>query len=835
MSFVKEIIKTIDYFKLFHMLNIGGSVNSEGRTSKSGCWSYEKNNNRLYFCQKTELLLKEESEIPPGRLSSKFHKKNWDRLKKTLSNALQKNSTFDFKIEPVLLDNIILLRIFGRAFDNDKIIGSITWYEDSEDDNNQQWMEALINVSFDTIIRFNPDSDNCHILKKGSVLLQNQVLFKEQLSAKIPEQLYKEIKKHLNKKRNKIHKFQLTLAYKKQKHYLSILLLQNHPGTVIIAIQEIKDVKEVTDIEKEKNLLRVIKQFVNGIAHRFNNYLMGILSTLDLWNQEDMTSSQKMLIDRIYLFTRKSQNLVDRLQAYSKSFQLDNKLFNMKDALVNLIAPLTEKRKIHINFIVEADNSFIKGDKHRICSAVQDVIENSLDSMEEGYIQVELKKVKLNGTEKNMIIKDYNQGNYLAISIKDNGIGMTEKQQLNIFDPFYTTKKDFKGHGIGLASVFETISAHNGTIKVNSKYTEGSVFTLYLPYPKTEEDSNEKPPISQVSPLKIQKVYAKTIMLVDDEPSLLEVLEEILKSEDYHTVSFSNSPNAYQYYLKHASDVDLVILDMIMPEMNGKELFLKMKEHNPDIKALMLSGYIYEEAGKDLNKIGFLDILKKPLDRSTLLNTISSHLANLKDHPLIINEDILLAKNRLGNDIELYQRLLQRFYNHFNKSQIELNQFIEKKSYKEAYPRAHQLKNQFNIFGFFNLAKKLSVLETELCKATPQNEKIEELQKEILPLLQSVPSAMNRLLTQKTVRLNQPKNEIELYKKEIDALLRLLQSGLSEHKLNSISEAVEQLDSFHWPPHYRSKITRIKRHCDSKQFTLAEKDLKQIMILWKSE
>ena len=204
--------------------------------------------------------------------------------------------------------------------------------------------------------------------------------------------------------------------------------------------------------------------------------------------------------------------------------------------------------------------------------------------------------------------------------MSDTGIGMSPEIQKRMFDPLFTTKKMGKGTGLGLASVYGIIQSYNGYISVTSKEGEGTRVRVYLP--ASGKKSN---------PTKTTKESMNhgkgTIMLVDDELSLLQVGSEMLSALGYEVLPVDNGQDAIDTYTAQRENIDLVILDMIMPGMTGGETFIRLKKIDPNIKAILSSGYSLDDQGKKIMDSGFRGFLQKPFGMKDLSVKIKEVLA----------------------------------------------------------------------------------------------------------------------------------------------------------------------------------------------------------------
>jgi len=190
----------------------------------------------------------------------------------------------------------------------------------------------------------------------------------------------------------------------------------------------------------------------------------------------------------------------------------------------------------------------------------------------------------------------------------------------HIFEPFFTTKGIGKGTGLGLASVYGTVLAHKGTIKVDSKVGKGTTFTILLPI---LEVGNMKRPVARRS---VRAERPSTILVVDDETHIRCLLRDILTGLGYTVEAYGDPADALQYYSHNYELIALVLLDMSMPTMDGGSLFAAMKNVNPEIKALIVSGHSFNESIESVVASGALGHIGKPFDTVTISEKIAEAL-----------------------------------------------------------------------------------------------------------------------------------------------------------------------------------------------------------------
>jgi two-component system cell cycle sensor histidine kinase/response regulator CckA len=206
-------------------------------------------------------------------------------------------------------------------------------------------------------------------------------------------------------------------------------------------------------------------------------------------------------------------------------------------------------------------------------------------------------------------------GKYVRIAVEDSGIGMDQTTQRRIFEPFFTTKEMGRGTGLGLASAYGIIKNHGGFIDVESKKGEGTTFSIYLPA------SEKEIPNKREVPSEILR-GTESVLLVDDEEMIIEVGQEILQEMGYKVLSAKTGQEAVDLYAKNKGQIDMVILDMIMPGMGGGETFDKIKEMHPEAKVLLSSGYSVEGQASEILARGCNGFIQKPFSVKKLSQTI---------------------------------------------------------------------------------------------------------------------------------------------------------------------------------------------------------------------
>jgi len=218
-------------------------------------------------------------------------------------------------------------------------------------------------------------------------------------------------------------------------------------------------------------------------------------------------------------------------------------------------------------------------------------------------------------------------GRYICFAVKDTGIGIDPSIQHRIFEPFFTTKEMGLGTGLGLASVYGIVKNHGGFIEVESKLGEGATFSIHLPGTVKHRTAERKAQ-------EVLKTGTETILFVDDEPNIIEIGEEVLQSLGYKTLTACGGEEALEIYRQHRADIDLVILDMVMPDLGGGETFDALKAIEPCVRVLLCSGYSLNDQARKIMQRGCDGFIQKPFKLQQLADELRAILDRRQPHPI---------------------------------------------------------------------------------------------------------------------------------------------------------------------------------------------------------
>ena len=368
--------------------------------------------------------------------------------------------------------------------------------------------------------------------------------------------------------------------------------------------------------------MKSIGTLAGGIAHDFNNLLMSIQGVISLILADiDKTHPHYEWLKTIEDQVASGASLTRQLLGFVKGGEFDLKPTDMNE-IAHKTASLfgRTRRELAVNETYEPDLLPVLADRGQMEQVLLNLYLNAWQAMPTGgELYIETSNVILD--ESYTRAYDLKPGDYVKLSVTDTGTGMEKTIQQRIFDPFFTTKERGWGTGLGLASTFNIIKNHNGIINVYSQQGRGSTFNIYLPAVRTDIPL-EEPESSEQSFSK----GSETILLVDDEQLILDVGKEMLAALGYEVMAASGAAEALEVFKTHHKDIDLVILDMVMPTMGGEEVYARMREMHPEVRVLLSSGYsVNGKPGQILEK-GCDGFIQKPFTMAQLSRSIRNIL-----------------------------------------------------------------------------------------------------------------------------------------------------------------------------------------------------------------
>lgn len=369
-----------------------------------------------------------------------------------------------------------------------------------------------------------------------------------------------------------------------------------------------------------------IGTLAGGVAHDFNNILGIILAYTTVLKQDKADSAKrKQSIETIEKMVQRGASLVKQLLTFARKTDVLLESVKVNDVVIELHKLLSETFPKTITFSLDLapDLPTIIGDRNQLHQALLNLTINARDAMPKGgTLTLKTSFVKSSDIKKRF--PDVQEGKYVVISVGDTGMGMDEATKKRIFEPFFSTKERGKGTGLGLAVVYGIVQSHLGFIDVKSAVGVGTTFELYFPVQMETVISDE----AQQASVNEIKGGNETLLLVEDEEMLLEIVQQLVESKGYKTIVARDGEEAIERYKQHQNEIALVLTDVGLPKIGGFEEFLALKEINPEVKVIFASGYYDPHLRNEMQKHNAKDFIQKPYNPDEILKKIRDALDN---------------------------------------------------------------------------------------------------------------------------------------------------------------------------------------------------------------
>ena len=377
--------------------------------------------------------------------------------------------------------------------------------------------------------------------------------------------------------------------------------------------------EEKAELEAQLRYAQRMEAFgtlAGGIAHDFNNLLMAIQGNASLMQlKKNPGDPDYTRLKNIEQYIRNGAELTKQLLGFARGGKYDVRATDLNKLLKKSSDLLGQTRKemaIHPKY--QEGIWAVEVDQGQIDQVLMNLYINAWQAMPGGgRLFIETENVEL----KPRFVKPYGlePGRYVKVSVTDTGVGMDRKTRERIFDPFFTTKEMGRGTGLGLASSWSIIKNHSGIIDVSSRLGEGSTFTIYLP-----ASEKEIPVEKELSEEVLEGT--ETILLVDDEEMIIDAGKEMLEEIGYRVLTATSGQQAIDAFRERKSEIHMIILDMIMPELGGGETYDKLREVDPEIRVLLSSGYSIDGEATEILERGCNGFIQKPFDMKEISRKI---------------------------------------------------------------------------------------------------------------------------------------------------------------------------------------------------------------------
>lgn len=366
-----------------------------------------------------------------------------------------------------------------------------------------------------------------------------------------------------------------------------------------------------------------VGQLASGVAHDFNNMLGGILMSAGLLNKHIGSKPEAQRPLKLICESAKhAADLTQKLLTFSRKENKETTQIDLHSVIRDTASLLetTLDKRIALTLNLSAENTYVLGDHALLQSCILNLSINASHAMPNGgEITLTTKNIYLDEEFCKQNPFQIKQGMFIQLEVKDTGTGIAPEYLTKIFEPFFTTKPQGQGTGLGLSTVFGTVQQHQGAISVSSIVNVGTTFQIYLPTIDVNIRLNDT-----------QEYFPKKgdglILFVDDESVFRETVKETFEDLGYKVMTAINGLNAIEIYEKSYYKIDLVILDMMMPGMNGLDCFIAMKKINPKVKAILATGYIKENDLETFKSEGINALIHKPYLSNELVKKVENVL-----------------------------------------------------------------------------------------------------------------------------------------------------------------------------------------------------------------
>ena len=374
-------------------------------------------------------------------------------------------------------------------------------------------------------------------------------------------------------------------------------------------ILDITERKQLEEQLRHAAKMEAIGQLAGGIAHDFNNLLTGILGYANALRleTEPETEVHKAALT-IEKAAERAAELTGRLLGFARRGKHQLVPVDLHQTVHEVVALLgrTIDKNIRIVLDLDAEFALVLGDPAQLQQVFLNLAVNARDAMPEGGELLFRSTVDSPGPRRRPTAADDSTGRAIRIEVTDSGSGMPPDTLHRVFEPFFTTKRRGAGTGMGLAMVYGIVENHQGTIQVESKVGRGTTFSVELPL-ATETHAQ-----ATTSALLKPVAGSGRVLVIDDEKVVRTVAEAILCEMGYDVVCVASGAEGVEYYRRHAAQVDLVLLDMVMPEMGGRECFRRLRQIDPKVRALLSTGFGRNEKAQEILNDGVRGFVQKP-------------------------------------------------------------------------------------------------------------------------------------------------------------------------------------------------------------------------------
>ncbi len=384
----------------------------------------------------------------------------------------------------------------------------------------------------------------------------------------------------------------------------------------VVVFQDISEEVQLQEQLRHAQKMEAVGQLAGGVAHDFNNLLtaiMGSAALLAMRLGED--HEEAGLVEQITLASGRAADLTKQLLAFSRKGRMQSTSVDLHEIVgeVQRLLARSIDRRIEIVRDLQADRSAVHGDPTQLQNALLNLCVNARDAMPQGgTLTLATRNVKLSRDELEHWPEDLVPGEYIQLEVRDTGVGMDEALQARVFEPFFTTKAEGEGTGLGLAGVYGCVQGHDGAIRIESAPGQGATFRLLLPISGSR--TKHRPRRQSEGVVR----GAGTVLIIDDEEVVRKMLAKALGDLGYEVLTAVDGMDGIETFADAHDEIDVVVLDMVMPRLSGEETFYQLQQIDPGVPVLVSSGYARNSAVERLAQAGAAGFLAKPFQLDEL-------------------------------------------------------------------------------------------------------------------------------------------------------------------------------------------------------------------------
>ncbi|MFL6299528.1 MAG: ATP-binding protein, partial [Terriglobales bacterium] len=399
----------------------------------------------------------------------------------------------------------------------------------------------------------------------------------------------------------------------------------NREGSVVsfeVMAENVTERRALEEQLRHAQKMEAIGRLAGGVAHDFNNLLMVIIGYTELLRENlPKDGDQRGYADAVWNAGKKATLLTSQLLAFSRKQVISPRMLDLNAVLqeVDRMLPRLIGEDVQLSILQGAKLANVKADPGQMEQVIMNLCVNARDAMPRGgRLTIETANVKIDsdGARK---IGASSAGDFVVLSVTDSGTGMDAQTQSRIFEPFFTTKEKGKGTGLGLATVYGIVKQSGGHITVESEPGKGARFDVYFPATARSADSK-----TTVSAAELPARGNETVLLVEDEDAVRSLVREVLRGRGYQVLEAQKSGQALEICKMHAGPIDLLVTDVVLPQISGRALAQQLSSARPEMKVLYISGYTDDKMLP--HGIPGTAFLQKPFSSDVLARTVRDML-----------------------------------------------------------------------------------------------------------------------------------------------------------------------------------------------------------------